>query len=60
MKATSNKKPFVAPKLREEASLVDVTLTSNGGGTHSRRQGSSHGSRQGNAGRRHHGRGRGH
>ncbi len=28
---TNIKKPFVAPALREEATLVDVTLLSNGG-----------------------------
>jgi len=30
MSENSAKKPYVVPELREEASLVDVTLVSNG------------------------------
>lgn len=32
MNQTNTRKPFVAPRLKEEASLTDVTLITGGGG----------------------------
>ena len=43
------RKPFVAPELKEEASLVDVTLLSHGGHTrHGNNRRNNHGNRHGN------------
>ena len=38
-KVETSRKPFVAPQIKEEASLVDVTLTSCGGVTRQSRRG---------------------
>ena len=54
MNKKSTRKPFVAPQLKEEASLANVTLVSGGGQPSFRRAGRYRGFRRG--GHRHNGR----